>query len=222
MRRGAAHRLRALTEPARRRLSGTARRSSKDYATHIPILIALAQHFPIEHVLELGCGTYSTRLFLDATVFANLNRLESFDNDESWIEKISKEVGNDSRYRSHLVRGSMASIFLETSLKTFDLVFVDDSTTAEERTQTIRQLTAQKPTDILVVIHDFEINDYRSAAAGFEHSYTFKAFTPQTGVVWNGQADRVGVIKNLQSEVKRWAKGTEPDDLKGWLKVLSR
>ena len=222
MRRGAAHRLRGLAEPARRRLSGTAPRSAKDYTTHIPILVALAQHFRIEQVLELGCGNFSTPTFLNQRVFPNVKRLDSFDHDESWIKKVSVQVGNDPRYYPHFIGGSVSSALFETFIEKFDLVFVDDSTTAAERSETIRKLSARKPANVLIVIHDYEVIEYRAAAADFEHRHTFKAFTPQTGVVWNGHIASTELIKRLETQVKRFARTIEPDDVDGWLKVLSR
>jgi predicted O-methyltransferase YrrM len=222
MRRRTAHRLRGLAEPARRKLSGTAPRSSKEYATHIPILVALGQHFRIEQVLELGCGNYSTPTFLNQRAFRNVKRLYSFDNDESWIKKVNAQVGNDPRYYPHFIDGQVSSTLFETSLEKFDLVFVDDSTSAEERGQTIRSLSARKPSNVLVVIHDYEVNEYRAAAADFEHRHTFKAFTPQTAVVWNGNIASTELIRRLQTQIKRFARTIEPDDVDGWLKVLSR
>jgi hypothetical protein len=222
MRRGAAYRLRGLAEPARRRLSGTAPRSANDYATHIPILIALAQQFRIKQVLELGCGNFSTPTFLNQRVFRNLNRLDSFDNDESWIKKVSAHVGDEPRFYPHYIAGSVSSALFETSLEKFDLIFVDDSTSAEERSQTIRKLSARKPANALIVIHDYEVIDYRAAAADFEHRHAFKAFTPQTAVVWNGNVASTELVKSLQSKVKRFGRTIEPDDVDGWLKVLSR
>ena len=219
---GAAHRLRRLAEPARRRLSGTAPRSSKEYATHIPILIALAQHFRIEHVLELGCGNFSTPTFLNSRVFRNVKRLDSFDNDESWIEKVLVTVGKDPRYRPHFIDGPVSSTLFETSLERFDLVFVDDSTSAEERSQTIKRLSARNPSGVLIVIHDYEVKEYRVASADFEHRHTFKAFTPQTGVVWNGNVASSELIQRLKSQIQKFARTIEPDDIEGWLKVLSR
>ena len=214
--------LRGFAEPARRRLLGTAPRSTKDYATHLPVLIAIAQHFHIEQVLEFGCGNFSTPIFLNQRVFRHLRRLESFDNDKAWINRLNEQVGSDSRYASHLVEGSMSVAIREIPIEQFDLVFVDDSTSAEERVRTIRELSDRNPTRSLIVIHDYEVADYRSASMNFEHRHNFKAFTPQTGVVWNGNAVNDESIRGLESRVKRFAKTLEPDDVEGWLNVLSR
>ncbi len=213
--------MRGFAEPARRRITGIAPRSSNDYATHIPVLVALAQHVRIEQVLELGCGNFSTPTFLNKRIFPNLKRLDSFDNDESWIAKVHAQVGNDSRYHSQFINGPVSSTLFETSLEKFDLIFVDDSTSVEERSQTITKLSERQPGNVLIVIHDYEVNEYRAAAAGFEHRNTFKAFTPQTGVVWNGKIVSTELIKRLESQVKRFAWRIEPDDVEGWLKVLS-
>jgi len=70
------------------------------------------------------------------------------------------------------------------------------------------------------VIHDFEISDYRNAAATFEHKQIFSAFTPQTGVVWNDAAQTVEVLKKLSRQIIQHSRNIPVDDVEGWRRVL--
>jgi hypothetical protein len=214
--------LRVLSEPVRKKLLGIAPRAGNDYATHIPVLVGLSQRFRIERVLELGCGEFSTPTFLCRQSFANVARLDSFDTDQSWLDRTGEYASKDQRYYPRLVSGSMASAIREVDLEEFDLILVDDSTRASERAETIRELSSARPTNVLIVIHDFEISEYRFAATGFEHRQIFRAFTPQTGVVWNGNSASLTIIRELELQIRRFAKMIQPDDAPGWRKVFSR
>jgi len=213
--------LKAVLRPAKRKLFGPVPRAEKDYATHIPVLLSLAQAIKVEKVLELGCGHYSTLTFLNPTAFPFLVLLESWETDQAWQDRISAAVGNDLRVRTRLVRGEIRSLIEQTDLDDYDLILVDDSTSAEERTATIGAISARQPKKAVVAIHDFEIQAYRDAAGAFLNQFIFKALNPQTGVVWNGEARLTKVLRHAGSTVKRYAGKLEPDDVNSWSKVLS-
>jgi predicted O-methyltransferase YrrM len=213
--------LKAMLRPARRRLLGPVERSEKDYATHIPVLLGLARVMRIENVLELGCGDYSTLTFLNAVAFPSLVSLHSLETDQGWLDRIRAAVGDDPRVSTRLVSRGMRSMIEQTNLDDYDLVFVDDSTSAEDRAATIRALSANRPKRAVVVIHDFEIQAYREAAAAFQHQFIFKAFNPQTGVVWNGDKNFGRPLRETSSVIKHYAKTVEPDDVSGWQAALN-
>ena len=219
IRRGVAG-LRALSQPLKNKLAGLAPRTINDYATHIPVLIGIAQRFRIQRVLELGCGAFSTATFLNRQVFADLIRLDSYETDLSWLDKSASAFSADDRFRPSLIAGAMSSSIREAKLETFDLIFVDDSTSAVERAETIKQLAVRPSLKQLIVIHDFEVSDYRDAASAFEHRQIFRAFTPQTGVVWNGPTQPIEVLKKLNRQIIRHSKSLMVDDLNGWRKVF--
>jgi predicted O-methyltransferase YrrM len=216
----ALRRLKAVLRPAKRKLLPPVPRAAKDYATHIPILLSLAQAFKVEKVLELGCGKYSTLMFLNSTAFPALVSLESLETDHAWLDKVCAEVGNDSRLHCRLVSGLVSSAVEQTNLDDYDLIFVDDSTSADERAATIRAVAAQQPKRAVVVIHDFEVQAYRAAASAFRHRSIFKTFMPQTGVVWNGSKELTRALQRAGSSIKRYAGKLEPDDIAGWTAVL--
>ena len=114
----------------------------------------------------------------------------------------------------------MSSSVHETELRQFDLIFVDDSTSAVERAETIRQLANRPLSGQLIVIHDFEIRNYRDAASTFEHRQIFRAFTPQTGVVWNGSNETVEVLKKLSRQIAHHIRSIPVEDVESWRRLF--
>ncbi|HEV8371318.1 MAG TPA: hypothetical protein VGQ39_25465 [Pyrinomonadaceae bacterium] len=114
----------------------------------------------------------------------------------------------------------MSSAIRAVDLEEFDLILVDDSTSASERAETINEISNKRPNNRLIVIHDFELSEYRLATTGFEHRQIFRAFTPQTGVVWNGNSVSMTIISELELQIRRYTKRIQPDDAPGWRKVL--
>jgi hypothetical protein len=187
-------------------------RARNDYATHIPILIGLARMREIRNVLEFGCGYYSTFTFLNASAFPHLERLQSVENDVAWAEMI-RESAQDDRWNLKLVDGGIANAVSSLDLETFDLILIDDSRNSEQRSATIRSVASRQPQRPWIVIHDFEVEEYRRAASGFKKRHAFTAYNPETGLVCNQAID----VRPLASILKSRAKTLEPDDLDGWL-----
>jgi hypothetical protein len=71
-------------------LVGIPAQSGEPYATHLPILKMLAEHYPLRHVLELGSGLHSTGAFLDRRLFPDLAHLDSAETDQEWAGKVTK------------------------------------------------------------------------------------------------------------------------------------
>lgn len=190
-------------------------RALNDYATHVPILIGLARLREIKSVLEFGCGYYSTLTFLNRTAFPHLERLQSVENDASWAETIHEAAKSDERWTLKLVRREIADAVPD--LESFDLVLIDDSKTSTQRSATIRAVAAKRPQRPWIVIHDFEVGEYRRAAADFKHRHTFKAFNPETGVVSNSPTH----LKSLDRAIKAKARTIQADQTGRWIRTLS-
>ena len=188
-------------------------RALKDYATHIPILIGLAQLRKVRSVLEFGCGHYSTLTFLNASAFPHLERLHSIENDDSWAQTIEEAAGSDLRWRLQLVKGEISESVAELDLESFDLILIDDSQISEQRAATIRAVAAKEPKHPWIVIHDFEFGEYRRAASAFPHRYRFRAYNPETGVA----GIRVDEWKALDRVIRSKAKLLEPDAVVQWI-----
>lgn len=195
-------------------------RARNDYATHVPVLIGVAGLRKIERVLELGCGNYSTKTFLNRSVFPHLKELQSIDNDAAWGERISDAVKHDSRCRVSIVTGPISEAVSTLDLETFDLIFADDSTTADQRAATITALSALHPQNPWTLIHDYEVGDYQRASSNFRHKFTFNAYKPETGLVFNFKNERQTDLRQLNQRLKANCSQLEPDDIAGWLRVL--
>jgi hypothetical protein len=191
----------------------SAPRATNDYATHIPILIGLARLGEIRNVLEFGCGRYSTLTFLDTSAFPHLERLQSIENDDAWATTIQTAAQEDRRWSLQLVDGEMSKTVSDLDLEAFDLILIDDSKTSVQRAATIRAVASRQPQHPWIVIHDFEVDEYRRAASGFKHRHRFRAYNPETGVV----ANRVVDSKTIDRIVKSKAKVFEPDAIVRWV-----
>lgn len=190
-------------------------RAANDYATHVPVLIGLARRREVKRVLEFGCGYYSTLTFLNRLVFPRLERLRSIENDASWSQRVAELAKNDARWTLDLVEGGIAKSVPDLGLDAFDLILIDDSKTSEQRAATIRAVANKQPQRPWIVIHDFEIEEYRSAARGFGQRHSFRAYNPHTGLASNKQFD----IASLDHLIKR-NKHLAPDDAAAWARIF--
>jgi hypothetical protein len=184
------------------------------------VLIGLARLHAITSVLEFGAGHYSTRIFLNRKAFPDLKKLDSYETDQNWRHAMSDVTNADSRASLHFVDGSMASALGSIDLETYDLIFVDDSESSTERVKTIRALCARRPQSSLVVIHDYEVPEYIKGAQDFRYRFSFRAFNPETGVVWERGSRIRETLKQIDRVIKLHAQELEPDDVDGWLKAF--
>ena len=188
-------------------------RALNDYATHIPILIGLARLREIRSVLEFGCGHYSTLTFLNRSAFPQLERLHSIENDDSWASTIHDAANNDRRWTLQLVNGEISESVAGLALESFDLILIDDSKTSAQRAATIRAIASKQPQRPWIVIHDYEVEEYRDAASTFKHRHRFRAYNPETGVVGN----RVDEWRAMDRVIKMKARTLEPDAIAEWI-----
>ena len=191
-------------------------RALNDYATHVPILVGLSRMRKIRRVLEFGCGRYSTLTFLNRSAFLHLERLHSIENDDSWATNIRQVAQHDDRWTLQLVNGEIADAVADLDLESFDLILIDDSKTSAQRAATIRAVARKQPRHPWIVIHDFEVEEYRQAASAFKHRQRFRAYNPETGVV----ANRVTEWTMIDRIVKSKAKVFEPDAIEKWTTVF--
>lgn len=217
-------RLRSLMSTALRRFrqANTSPRHTNPYATHIPVLVALSRIVPVKTVLELGSGTVSTFCFLDRTVFHHLQTIVSYENDFDWYQLVSARA-QDSRLDLKFTPDAMCTVAQTISLSDFDLIFVDDSKSLVERSQTIRELALRR-SEIrgLVVIHDFEQQAYQVAASSFAYRKRFKAFNPETGLVWNHRCIDPNLIHQVARIIHKNANHIDPTDVAAWLTVFKK
>lgn len=180
--------------------------SYNSFASHIPVLIGIGKIIQPKSVLELGPGLFSTPLFVNPVFFPNVSHITCVESEKDWYEKVqSNFIGKDMVelvFAEPNVSNYVSSI--ETS---FDLIFIDDSLTTEERASTIKKVAQMKDlNNTVVVIHDFEVPEYQQASRLFEHRYIFQCFNPNIGVVYNGNVLSTEQLMQLEKKIykKRW------------------
>lgn len=196
-------------------------RHENPYATHIPALVGLGRLLELERVIELGCGQYSSLTLLDRAAFPRLAVLDSYDTDREWLEKV-REMSGDARVSLHHVDGAMAEAVPSLDLASCDLIFIDDSLTVEERSATIRSVTAARSSNprLVAVVHDFENVEYREAASGFAHVFAFTSLNPNTGVMWDEAPLDPARLRRIDDLVRRHSRRLQPDGVGEWLRVF--
>lgn len=157
-----------------------------DHASHIPILVGLAQKFTIRRVLELGTGAYSTPLFLNRDIFADVVEVVSVEQDAEWRAKAEAAHG-----------GKIQLTDVEPTDRTrFDLIFID-SGHAAQRIQTLCELAATPECKALIVVHDAEYPPYRQEMGKIGEQYDFTTFNPETSVVWHRRPESAAIYAKL-------------------------
>jgi predicted O-methyltransferase YrrM len=209
---------RAAAHTLRKHLLRVRPMSQTPYATHLPILAALARIYSIRRVLELGSGPYSTSLYLDRRVFPDLEVLVSLEDDFDWGRVVLDAVGEDARLDLRMVSAVREAV--PKDLSGFDLIFVDDSRTSAERSATIASVFRASPSGI-VVVHDYEQRCYRVAARGFSRRFIFSTFTPQVGVCWNSAGISPERLRQARSLIDRES-SLAVTDVESWREILSR
>jgi len=161
--------------------------SSEPYGSHVPVLAVLAMYLRPRRVLELGCGLYSTPMFLDSACWPSLEHLTSIETDDQWFQRVVSVVGRDPRWRPHIVEsgGSVAQWLRsgrnDLNVGRYDLIFVDDSANDVERRRTLSALFSAHPR-CPIVVHDVEKARLRSCVWARGPYIIFDAFSPQTGL----------------------------------------
>jgi hypothetical protein len=197
-------------------------RSENPYATHIPVLMALARLIPIRRVLEFGSGNYSTRTFLNSKAFPDVSTVHSIENDREWAQQISDLLISDPRLQLIVIDSPM-SLYVPTIFGwKYELIFIDDSLSAEERAATIKQVAQHSSPNSIIAIHDFEVLEYRRASRHWPHRFKFTGFTPHVGIAWDqAQLDREQ-LRFLDRLIAANARTLVPDDIDGWVTLLDK
>jgi len=195
-------------------------RHENAFATHLPVLTGLGLTLPIQTVLELGAGTLSTLHFLDKRIFPRVASVVSYENDFQWYQTVRDKV-SDPRLDLRFIPHEMYKVIDNLSLSEFSLIFVDDSKSLEQRTQTIRQLAGhQKYIKGIVAIHDFEQQAYRDAASPFPYVKRFRAFNPEVGLVWSQTDLNPSIFQAIDKVIRHNSRKTSPDDIDAWIQVF--
>lgn len=195
------------------------------YGSHVPVLLILAKLLKPERILELGCGTYSTLLFLNSDCFPSLKYLVSIETDCHWLDRVSAVVGRDARWQPQMVDAGFSVAdwlrfgSIRSALTEFDLIFVDDSQNHVQRRGTLNVLLSFRPL-CPIVVHDVECPRLRTCLWQHRPYFVFDAFTPQTGIcnflTWLDSAELMRVqlvFRKLQY------RGLSATNLREWIAV---
>ena len=154
--------------------------------SQLPVLCAIAKVKKISAALELGSGLLSTPLFLNRDYFPNLTRLVSLENDLVWANKVIDKVGQDDRWTYKAQAGEIVDLAKTVNISDFDLCLIDDSTTIEGRSATIKYVTRTNIGSAILVLHDFDIEIYRASVWEKLNTFTLWKVSPGVGVAWLG------------------------------------
>jgi len=199
------------------------KRATVPAASHLPVLLALGTIFPIRRILEFGTGHFSTLAFLNPVIFPHVERVLSFETDTVWKDRVTEQANDDKRLEIRLVDSEVHKTAATCDFSGFDLVFVDNGPTGDERVATIREVANRCDESNLVVVHDFENLPYQQAAAGLPHSFCFDAHCPHTGVLWKGgRIDRAarGKLKHMNKQIALHAQRLEPNEIEAWKGII--
>ena len=136
--------------------------NQKGTDTHIPVLRYLIEKFDITSILELGSGLSSTPFLVqecsDSTRHISLTTIET---NSLWFQKVSSSVGAHD-FHNYLLYASCASYVNDNSIKSHDMIFVDDGATYHQRRATLDTVFSFLEPDSCkyIVVHDFEVRKY--------------------------------------------------------------
>jgi hypothetical protein len=119
-----------------------------------------------------------------------------------------------------IASSTMAETVSQIPTSAYDLIFIDDSLTADARSATIREVVKRRHFHSLVVIHDFEQQAYRRAARGAKRCFVFDVFVPQVGILWEDDTITKRQLKELCSLLAGSASPGNAGDRGLWKQVV--
>ncbi len=188
----------------------------------MPVLIPLGRSGRVRRVLELGCGPYSTGLFLDRRCFPRLQQLVSIEDNADWHHSVLSKLGADSRLDLRLAPDGAAVAAKTLDISAFDLVFIDDSKTGAERVRSIECVMSKLCPGTTVLIHDFEFQPYQDAVSrSLPQTHTvveIDAINPSCGlIVDNKWTSRLAAIR-IKLRLRALREQPAPSDIEAWIR----
>lgn len=135
------------------------------YASHLPVLRDTVHHVRPRRVLEFGGGHHSTPFFLSCD---DVEELVTVETSPKWRGELEKYACDRLRVVEDV-----------EDVAGFDLVFIDDGTSAQERAETIRNVLCGAHRT--VVIHDVDVPEYMALIENHEHKVW--STSPPTAVI---------------------------------------
>ena len=104
----------------------------------------------------------------------------------------------------------------QINLDQYDLVFIDDSSNAYDRSQTILSLSKRLTNKTILVIHDYEVKLYRDMSKTVANRFSFNLVYPNTGVLWRDSLLDWMNLHKLYRVIYEYAKEIPLDDVDSW------
>lgn len=153
---------------------------NNNYASHLILLAALGRSsigYEVIRIAELGCGLYSTPMWLNKNIWPRVESVISHEHNLAFSRFIHY-ITNDQRL-------TIAAHFPITA-DNADLVFIDNGDDRQERTQGIQHVIDSCSAG-LVILHDANEHEYMQLIEPyFENCIVYTGAYPHTAVLWNG------------------------------------
>lgn len=188
--------------------------------THIPVLVALSKFVEPLTILECGPGD-STRVFLNPRIYPSLVRLDTLENGPPFYKREVEEIINeDLRCRLHYDTQDMVSLLSNYDIPTYDIIYLDDSTTLQARVKTIQYVTHNAVGNTIIVIHDFEHIPYQKAVHPSCQQIVFDFTTPYTGILCMNPSFDLNLIRKYNFIMKEHY-DTTLGDVEEWQRLFN-
>jgi hypothetical protein len=197
-------------------------RSKEPYATHVPVLVGVAAAYKPKLLIEFGAGSFSTLSFMDQIAFPSLEEVRSYENNEQWLEQIQERSRGSSRVNLQYVAGDMYQAVAKANVDTADMIFLDDSPTAQARVPTVKEVSRLCGERPIVILHDYELWRLRLAAREFENCVAFDTFNPQCCAVWHGHPERRSALENINRTIHQHEGDIPLTDIRAWANTFAR
>ena len=195
-------------------------RHENPYATLLPVLVALGQQLPVKHVLEFGSGFNSTFTFLNKDIFPFLVQLVSVENDPEWRRQI-QQATTDPRLFMKPVEGAVSEAVSGDLLDSKELILIDDSNCAVDRAATIQGVVKLLTPNQVVIVHDYEVPEYRLASGDVSLCFVFDAMLPHTAVLSNGNQVDQRQLARMNAVIRSHSGDVHPTDTLRWKSLFS-
>lgn len=183
----------------------------KESASHIPVLVSLSQQYPFDTVLEVGSGSLSTSLFLEPSIYPELELLISIEDDLHWRIRMLALHGDDPRYTS-------LPEYTAGDAKDFDLVFFDGP---QDKLKRIALLPLVSKDCELLVVHDTENEELLKAIdTRLSYRYTFNWIAPHTTIASRYPFDAVKLQRH--EEIMKIHFNDIEEDWFAWFELFNR
>jgi hypothetical protein len=196
-------------------------RSEEPYATHVPVLVGVAAVLRPKRLIEFGSGSFSTLSFMDDVAFPSLEQVNSYENNKEWFEQVQQRTRGNSRIDLQYFAGDMYQAVAGADVAAADMIFLDDSPTAEERVKTVKEVSRLGRNGPVAILHDYELWRLRLAARQFEHRVAFDAFHPQSCAMWHGHPERRPILEDVARTISQHASDVPLTDIRAWIRVFT-